>query len=128
MYLLLHVDDVVTDGGRTQGPFRIDRNSGIIRLESNLDPETVSYRLDVLARDDGGCCGGSNSRTSQGLVIVEVKDINNNAPRFPDCARYNPVVMEREAVGTDVITVSVCHVSSVLVLSSLYNYGVAIFG
>ena len=89
-----------------QGPFRIDRSSGIISLESHLDPDTVSYRLDILARDNGGCCGGYTSRTSHGLVIVEVKDINNNAPSFPDCGGYNPVVMEREAVGTPVITVS----------------------
>jgi len=38
---------------------------------------------------------------------VEVKDINNNAPRFPKCTDYSPVAMENENVGTFVIQVDV---------------------
>ena len=90
----------------SQGPFIIDANSGIITLKSRLDRDTVSYHLDIVAQDDGGCCGGLTSWSSRGVVIVEVKDVNNNAPSFPDCAGYNPVVMEREGVNTAVITVS----------------------
>lgn len=36
---------------------------------------------------------------------MEVKDINNNAPRFPDCSKYKPQVLERADVGTSVIRV-----------------------
>ena len=35
-----------------------------------------------------------------------VKDINNNAPRFPDCGVYNPVVLENMNLGTSVKRVS----------------------
>lgn len=64
------------------------------------------YKLNITATDNGRCCGGKTSRSSRGLVIVEVKDINNNAPRFPTCGEYKPSVLEREDVGTSVIRVS----------------------
>ena len=70
-----------------------------------LEKIRVSYKLNITATDNGRCCGGKTSRSSRGLVIVEVKDINNNAPRFPDCAQYNPEVLERADVGTSVIRV-----------------------
>ena|SRR6218665_2355535 len=94
-------------GGRLlSGPFSIEPKSGILTLVGLLEKSKVSYRLNVTAVDNGGCCGGTTSRRSNGLLSIEVKDINNNAPKFVDCAHFNPVVMERENVGTIVIQVS----------------------
>lgn len=94
-----------TGGSLTDGPFSIDARSGIITLMSTLDKSRVAYRLNVTATDNGRCCGGATSRSSRGVVIIEVKDVNNNAPKFLDCATYNPVVLENENVGTPVIQV-----------------------
>ena len=86
-------------------PFSIDAKSGILTMVGALDKRKVSYKLNITATDNGRCCGGTFSRRNKELVIVEVKDVNNNAPKFPDCASYNPVVLERENVGTSVIRV-----------------------
>jgi len=96
----------VAAGGRiTEGPFNIDPKSGIITLVGSLNKAQVAYRLNITAVDNGGCCGGTTSRRNSGIVVIEIKDINNNAPRFLDCATYNPIVMEKENVGTFVIQV-----------------------
>ncbi len=96
---------VVVGGRLLEGPFSIDPKSGIITLIGMLDKTRVSYILNVTATDNGRCCGGTTSRTSRGVVVIEIKDINNNAPRFVDCATYKPSVMENENVGTSVIQV-----------------------
>lgn len=102
----MKVSIYVAAGGRiTEGPFSIDPKSGIITLVGALDKTQVSYRLNITAVDNGGCCGGTTSRRNSGIVVIEIKDINNNAPRFLDCATYNPIVMEKENVGTFVIQV-----------------------
>jgi len=75
-----------------------------------LDKSRVSYPLNVTATDNGRCCGGTTSRASRGVVVFDVKDINNNAPRFTDCSSYNPTVLEKDNVGTFVIQVR--HVTS----------------
>ena len=70
-----------------------------------MEKSRVSYRLEVVVSDDGSCCDSGTSRSRRGAVIVQVKDVNNNAPRFPDCSVYAPTVMERANVGTTVIQV-----------------------
>lgn len=58
------------------GVFQINTTTGEITVISNLDyEETKEYRLIVEAYD-----GGSPSRSSQALVIVEVTDVNDNHP------------------------------------------------
>lgn len=94
------------DGRLADGPFNIDANAGVITLIGSLNKAQVSYKLNIIATDNGRCCGGSTSRSSRGLVIIAVKDINNNAPRFPDCVNYYPTVLEKENVGTFVIQVA----------------------
>jgi len=79
--------------------------SGIMTLVGPVDKSRVSYRLNVTATDNGRCCGGTTSRASRGVVVFDVKDINNNAPRFTDCSSYNPTVLEKNDVGTYVIQV-----------------------
>ena len=92
------------EGGRlSEGPFRIDESSGIVTLIAPLDKSRVSYSVNVTATDNGRCCGGTTSRASRGVVVFDVKDINNNAPRFTDCSSYSPTVLEKDNVGTFVI-------------------------
>ena len=74
-------------------------------LLGRLDKSRVSYALNVTATDNGRCCGGTTSRASRGVVVFDVKDINNNAPRFTDCSSYSPTVLEKDNVGTFVIQV-----------------------
>jgi len=88
-----------------EGPFSIDPTSGIMTLVGPLDKSRVSYRLNVTATDNGRCCGGTTSKASRGVVVFDVKDINNNAPRFTDCSSYSPTVLEKDNVGTFVIQV-----------------------
>ena len=103
---MINMMNVVVLGRRlSEGPFNIIPVSGLITLVGQLDKSKVSYKLHMVATDNGGCCGGTTSRSSEGLVIVEVKDINNNAPRFHDCATYYPMVLENEDVGTSVFRV-----------------------
>ena len=94
-----------TDGALQYGPFSIKPASGLITLDGQLDKSQVSYKLRVVATDDGSCCHGGTTQRSEGLVIVEVKDINNNAPRFLDCASYTAEVEENANVHTSVIKV-----------------------
>jgi len=110
----MHVSSC-TGGRLVQGPFRIDATSGIVTLIAPLDKSRVSYRLNVTATDNGRCCGGTTSRASRGVVVFDVKDINNNAPRFTDCSSYSPTVLEKDNVGTFVIQVRLQFISSWLV-------------
>ena len=105
-YTKLLIYSSLTGERLTEGPFRIAASSGILTLVGQLDKTQVAYRLNIKATDNGRCCGGKTSRSSFGQVIVQVKDVNNNAPKFPDCSSYQPTVLEREDVGTSVIRVS----------------------
>lgn len=95
----------MADNQLTYGPFSIAPSSGIITLIGEVEKSRVSYRLEVVVTDDGSCCESGTSRSRRGAVVVQVKDVNNNAPRFPDCSLYSPTVMENENVGTTVIQV-----------------------
>lgn len=86
------------------GPFRIDPDSGLITLARSL-PETVPvYMLNITAYDDGSCCPGVTSLSSDTYILVEIRDTNNNQPQFPDCS-YEPEVLENQDVGTFVVQV-----------------------
>ena len=58
--------------------------------------------------DDGTCCRPDNRvrLQSEALVLVQIQDVNNKKPHFPNCTRYSPMVYENEPRGTHVITVS----------------------
>ncbi|KAI8429178.1 hypothetical protein MSG28_007715 [Choristoneura fumiferana] len=65
-------------GGNTQMQFSIDSLSGDVSLVKPLDYEQMrSYRLVIRAQD-----GGSPSRSNTTQLLVNVKDVNDNAPRF----------------------------------------------
>lgn len=93
------------DSRLSHGPFSITPSSGIITLTGALEKSGVSYRLEVVVTDDGSCCESGTSRSRRGTVVVQVKDVNNNAPRFMRCSHYSPTVMEMDNVGTSVIQV-----------------------
>ncbi len=108
-------------GGTTQsGLFRIEENTGVIRLVSgpiNLDRD--KYELNVTAMDDGKCClentkgGGrtaaaprpSSLHTSTAVVVVFITDVNDNKPVFQDCGSYGPKIEEGAPNGSPVIKV-----------------------
>ena len=62
------------------------------------------YMLNITAYDDGACCPGVSSLSSDTYIFVEIKDTNNNQPQFPDCS-YEPLVLENQNVGTFVVQV-----------------------
>ncbi|XP_065499878.1 protocadherin alpha-6-like [Caloenas nicobarica] len=82
--------------------FGIDRNSGEIRLRGELDFEDVSlYRLQVDAADQGNPPLSGHCK-----VVVEVLDVNDNAPEVWVTSLSVPVP-EDAAVGTVVALLSV---------------------
>ncbi|XP_074771991.1 protocadherin alpha-6-like [Athene noctua] len=82
--------------------FGIDRNSGEILLRGNLDFEEVGlYRLQVDAADQGNPPLSGHCK-----VVVEVLDVNDNAPEVWVTSLSVPVP-EDAAVGTVVALLSV---------------------
>ena len=58
----------------------MDNDTGIITVAANLDRETTAqFILTVQAYD-----GGSPPMTNSTSVIINVKDVNDNAPVFND--------------------------------------------
>ena len=100
-------------GTTTSGLFRIEPNTGVIRLingQINLDRD--KYELNVTAMDDGKCCVESgapvdptNVHTSTAVVVVFITDVNDNKPIFQDCASYAPKIEEGAPNGSPVIKV-----------------------
>uniref|UniRef100_A0A8C6ESH9 Protocadherin alpha subfamily C, 2 n=1 Tax=Marmota marmota marmota TaxID=9994 RepID=A0A8C6ESH9_MARMA len=85
-------------------PFKIVstfKNYYSLVLDSDLDREKVSaYNLVVTARD-----GGSPSLWTTAIVSVEVADVNDNAPAFPQ-SEYTIFVKENNLPGSHIFTVS----------------------
>ncbi|XP_058398308.1 protocadherin alpha-13 isoform X7 [Diceros bicornis minor] len=77
------------------------KNYYTLVLDSALDRESVSaYALVVTARD-----GGSSSLSATASVSVEVADVNDNAPAFPQ-PEYTVFVKENNPPGCHIFTVS----------------------
>lgn len=85
-------------------PFEIDPQSGLIKLTGILPESIPFYTLNITAYDDGSCCGGLTTLSSDSYIVVEIKDTNNNQPQFPDC-NYTPEVPENQNIGTFVVQV-----------------------
>lgn len=87
-------------GGNTQSQFSIDSLSGEISLVKPLDYETLrSYRLVIRAQD-----GGSPSRSNTTQVLINVKDVNDNAPRFYT-SLFQESVSESVPIGYSIVRV-----------------------
>ena len=102
-------------GGSSQsGLFRIEENTGVIRLIPGvITLDRDKYELNVTATDDGKCClepgappvDPSTLHTSTAVVVVFITDVNDNKPVFEDCSSYSPKVEEGAPNGSPVIKV-----------------------
>ena len=102
-------------GGSSQsGLFRIEENTGVIRLIPGvISLDRDKYELNVTATDDGKCClepgappvDPSTLHTSTAVVVVFITDVNDNKPVFEDCGSYSPKVEEGAPNGSPVIKV-----------------------
>ncbi|KAJ8914679.1 hypothetical protein NQ315_017377 [Exocentrus adspersus] len=64
--------------GNTQSQFAIDSLTGDVSLVKPLDYETLrNYRLVIRAQD-----GGSPARSNTTQLLINIKDVNDNSPRF----------------------------------------------
>jgi len=81
----------------SQQVFDLDRSTGALIVAGRVDRETkATYEMEVHALDTGA---STNPQSSSVSVRVEVLDVNDNAPRWPD----DPVVVtvaEDAAVGS----------------------------
>ena len=84
--------------GNTGDAFTIELTTGRIRTAKRLDRETIpQYRLTVTATDQGLPPMSGNA-----TVIVNLDDINDNAPRLP--VNFTGMVKENKPAGTTVVT------------------------
>ncbi|XP_016955474.1 fat-like cadherin-related tumor suppressor homolog isoform X1 [Drosophila biarmipes] len=86
--------------GENHDYFKISKSTGIIRLDKNLDRETISlFNLTVKAED----CGVPKLH-SIATVAVNILDINDNPPEF-SMRQYSCKVLENATHGTEVCRV-----------------------
>ncbi|KAL4656773.1 cadherin EGF LAG seven-pass G-type receptor 1-like [Arapaima gigas] len=85
--------------GNVKGQFYIHSPTGVIDLINPLDYETMrEYNLRIKAQDGGRPPLMNNT----GLLIVQVVDVNDNAPMFISTP-FQATVLENVAVGHSVI-------------------------
>ncbi|XP_046901955.1 protocadherin gamma-A11-like isoform X23 [Hypomesus transpacificus] len=93
-YYINHVSD------STKRLFQIDRNSGEITVIGELDHEKASsYEVEIQAEDGGGQAGHCK-------VLVEITDINDNAPSITVKSVNNPIP-ENVPPGTEIAIINV---------------------
>lgn len=86
--------------GNTQSQFAIDSLTGDVSLVKPLDYETLrNYRLVIRAQD-----GGSPARSNTTQLLVNVKDINDNVPRFYT-SLFQESVQENVPIGYSIVKV-----------------------
>ncbi|XP_055003987.1 protocadherin Fat 3a isoform X1 [Boleophthalmus pectinirostris] len=93
--------------GDRENQFFIDLLSGVIKVNKQLDRETVpSYTLAVRALDSG-----APPLSSTVTVTIDISDINDNAPAFSP-ANVTAVIQENKPIGTSIIQLSVVDLDS----------------
>ncbi|OAF67235.1 hypothetical protein A3Q56_05038, partial [Intoshia linei] len=87
----------------SHGIFKIDYQSGTIKMIKSFSSNIDEYVLDIVAIDDDSCCKamGHNLKSSATLT-VHVKDINNNVPIFPLCDSYTMKIQEGLSIGSTI--------------------------
>ncbi|XP_050305133.1 protocadherin-like wing polarity protein stan isoform X2 [Anthonomus grandis grandis] len=86
--------------GNTQSQFAIDSLSGDVTLVKPLDYENLrNYRLVIRAQD-----GGSPARSNTTQLLINVKDVNDNAPRFYT-SLFQESVLENVPTGYSIVKV-----------------------
>ncbi|XP_061090034.1 protocadherin gamma-A11-like [Conger conger] len=96
--------DVTYEFGRVPSEvkilFSLDRKTGQIRLNGNLDFEdNVNYEMRIQAKDGAGLA-------SYATVILEITDVNDNAPEISLKSLKNPI-SESAIPGTEVGIINV---------------------
>ncbi|XP_016844332.1 protocadherin-like wing polarity protein stan isoform X2 [Nasonia vitripennis] len=87
-------------GGNTQNIFQIDSQTGDVILVKPLDYETVkNYKIIVRAQD-----GGMPAKSNTTQLLVRVKDVNDNVPRF-HTTLFQEAVSESVSIGYSVLKV-----------------------
>nr|XP_016848988.1 PREDICTED: protocadherin gamma-C3 [Anolis carolinensis] len=87
---------------RVRQLFALDATTGELRLEGPLDfEEAQSYEISIQAKDKG-----ANPAVAHCKVLVEVVDVNDNAPEITVTSVYSPVP-EDAAPGTVIALLSV---------------------
>ncbi|RUS71225.1 hypothetical protein EGW08_021015, partial [Elysia chlorotica] len=82
--------------------FEIDQLTGEITVLHSLDRETTpEYVLTIVAIDNG-----QPQQSGTGTVTLFVKDVNDHSPVFESSGPYLARVLENQAPGTEVVTVS----------------------
>ncbi|XP_002735781.1 protocadherin Fat 4-like [Saccoglossus kowalevskii] len=93
--------------GNADGKFAVDRYSGDILIQSQLDHEiTDQYILEITAID-----GGSTSLTGTMTLTVKIEDVNDNTPIFTHDI-YTTTILEHMGIGTSVLTVKATDIDS----------------
>ncbi|XP_069390115.1 protocadherin Fat 3a isoform X7 [Paralichthys olivaceus] len=88
--------------GDRDNHFFIDPLSGVIKVNKQLDHETVpSYSLAIRALDSGIPPMSSNV-----MVNIDISDINDNPPTFSP-ANLSTVIQENKPIGTTILQLSV---------------------
>lgn len=73
----------------------------LLVLEQRLDRESRdAYALTLLAVD-----GGSPARTASLRMIINVVDVNDNAPSFTVTSHYETTVPENHPIGSSILQV-----------------------
>ncbi|XP_077433272.1 protocadherin alpha-8-like isoform X4 [Vanacampus margaritifer] len=91
-------------GGREKqtNMFSIDEKTGTVSNKENIDFEkTNAFELRIQAND-----GGASPLTSHAKLLIEVLDVNDNAPEISVTSLMN-TVKEDETIGTAIAIVSV---------------------
>jgi hypothetical protein len=91
-------DSTITFGIQQSSTFQIDPQSGVILRQGSGNLDEASYRFNVTATD--------GTYTTYAEVNIEVNDINDNTPEFPDCNTYAPSIPEDADENTFVLQVS----------------------
>uniref|UniRef100_A0A4W6CNF7 FAT atypical cadherin 3a n=1 Tax=Lates calcarifer TaxID=8187 RepID=A0A4W6CNF7_LATCA len=88
--------------GDRDNQFFIDPLSGVIKVNKQLDRETVpSYSLAIRALDSG-----IPPMSSTVMVNIDISDINDNPPIFSP-ANLTTVIQENKPIGTSILQLSV---------------------
>ncbi|XP_054868346.1 protocadherin Fat 3a isoform X5 [Amphiprion ocellaris] len=88
--------------GDRDNQFFIDPLSGVIKVNKQLDRETVpSYTLAIRALD-----GGIPPMSSTVMANIDISDINDNPPTFSP-ANLTTVIQENKPIGTSILQLSV---------------------
>lgn len=93
---------IVQGGSRDSfGKFSLEADTGLLRLQGELDYETThKYVLNISATDEG-----SPPQSSYQLLTIYLVDVNDNAPQFRPSLFFGNV-SENEPVGTPVMKIS----------------------